>query len=563
MKKYSLLFFCSFFFSLPVFAVYPQPVSSTQGMVVSEQHLASVVGQEILNKGGNAIDAAVAVGYALAVVEPSSGNIGGGGFMLIRLTDGKNVFINFRSKAPLKSTATMYLDKNGEIIPNKSIAGYAAVAVPGTVLGLDYALQKYGTMTRTQVMQPAITLAEKGFTLIQGDMKTLNIAAADFKKEPNVAAIFSKNNEALKVGDTLIQKNLAETLKQISEKGPEAFYKGNVAKSIVQASEKNGGILSLNDFANYTIETLSPIQCHYRGYTIISAPPPSSGGITLCEMLTILEAYPLNQFGFHSAKSAHYMIEAMRYAFYDRNQLGDPDFVKNPVDLLLSKKHAKKIQQAILPDKATSSDTFKSSQSAQEGEHTTHYSIIDGKGNAVAVTYTLNRYFGARVIADNTGFFLNDDMDDFTLKPHTPNQFGLVQGDANIIAPGKRPLSSMTPTFLLKDNQLLMVLGSPGGPRIITAILQTIINVIDYGWDIQSAVDAPRFHHQWLPDIVDEEEPYVFSADTKEKLAQMGYQFKMRPIWGAVESIYIDPVSHMRYGANDNRRPAGKAAANK
>ncbi|HSW70412.1 MAG TPA: gamma-glutamyltransferase, partial [Gammaproteobacteria bacterium] len=519
----SLILFC--LFSSAAFAVYPEPLSAKNGMVVTEQQLASEVGLKILQQGGNAIDAVVAVAYALAVVNPCCGNIGGGGFMLFHQASGKNIFINFREKAPLAASSTMYLDAKGEIIPDKSTYGYLAVAVPGTVKGLEWALKKYGTMRRQQVMAPAIELAEKGFILKAGDLTILSKGTKNFQKQKNVAAIFLKNGKPYQVGDRLVQKDLAKTLRYLAEKGAPGFYQGKLAEAIVEASQKNGGILTMKDFAQYQLEELLPLECSYRNYEIISSPPPSSGGVALCEMLNILEAYPLKKLGFHSAEGSHYIIEAMRFAFADRNkQLGDPDFVKNPVAHLISKDYASEIRKKIQVDRASSSASLGEVETKAKESHTTHFSIIDSFGNAVAVTYTINRFFGSYMIADHTGFFLNDEMDDFTSKPGVANQFGLVQGEANNIQPGKRPLSSMMPTVVLQNKQPLLVLGGPGGPRIITSVLLTILNSLDYGFDIQAAVDAPRFHQQWLPEWVDVEKEYaVFSPDTAEKLEKMGY----------------------------------------
>lgn len=542
------------------FAVYPEPVVAKNGMVVSDQKLASQVGVKILQQGGNAIDAAVAVGYALAVVNPCCGNIGGGGFMLIHLADGENIFLNFREKAPQAASPAMYLDQKGNIIPDKSTYGYAAVGVPGTVMGLDTALKKYGTMTRQQVMRPAIELAEKGYVLSAGDITILSKGTKGFEKQKNVAAIFLKNNNPYQVGDRLVQKGLAKTLREISQSGVAAFYTGKIAKTIVTQSQINGGILTLDDFAQYKVEELMPVHCVYHGYTVISSPPPSSGGVALCEMLNIVEAYSLQKLGFHSAQGSHYVIEAMRYAFADRNnKLGDPNFVKNPIQDLTSKEYAEKIRQQIMVDHATPSNVLPISAAPKEGENTTHYSIVDKFGNAVAVTYTINRFFGAYVIAGDTGFFLNDEMDDFTSKPGFPNQFGLVQGETNSIQPGKTPLSSMMPTMVMKNNQPMIVVGSPGGPRIISSVLLTILNMLDYGLDVQAAVDAPRFHHQWLPDVIDIEKPFVFSSDTTAILVKMGYHMKRHELWGAVEAIYIDPVTKAIYGGSDSRKSAGGA----
>ncbi len=543
-----------FFFNSSVYS--SDLITAKQGMVVSEQHLASRVGVDILRAGGNAIDAAVAVGYALAVVDPCCGNIGGGGMMTIHLANGKNIFLNFRERAPLSAKADMYLDKTGNIIPEKSTLGYLAVAVPGTVLGLETALKKYGTMSRQQIMQPAIKLAEEGFILQPGDINLLSAYISNFRKQPNIAAIFLKYSQSYKVGERLVQKDLANTLKEIANKGSDVFYKGSIATSIVNASQKNSGILSLNDFANYYVEEFNPVFCSYHGYTIISSPPPSSGGVTLCEMLNILEDYPLKYFGYHTPRSTYFILEAMRYAYFDRNfQLGDPDFVNNPVQKLISKEYAAQIRKKINAVQKIPSTQY---TEPTEGVNTTHYSVMDKWGNAVSVTYTLNSYFGAKVIAGNTGFFLNDEMDDFSSKPGSKNQFGLVQGSKNSIAPGKRPLSSMTPTIVLKNNHVVMILGSPGGPRITTAVLETLLNVLDYGMDIQSAVNASRFHFQGIPDSVDIE-PLTFSSFTLATLSTLGYHFMTHDPWGAVEAIYYNPITNIMYGANDIRRPAGSA----
>jgi gamma-glutamyltranspeptidase/glutathione hydrolase len=524
------------------------------GMVVTEQQLASQVGIDILKAGGNAVDAAVAVGYALAVVNPCCGNIGGGGFMLIRWNNGKTIFINFRERAPLAATPAMFAN-----ISNTT-TGYLAVAVPGTVLGLETALKKYGTMTRQQVMAPAIKLAEQGFVLRPGDDKFLFHFTEAFRAQPNVAAVFlNKQQQSYAFGGRLIQKQLAITLKKIAKQGSDVFYKGSIAEEVVAASKAHGGVLSLKDFATYYVDELVPINCNYRGYHIITAPPPSAGGITLCEMLNILENYPLSTLGFHSAQSVHVTTEAMRYAFFDRNNsLGDPKFVTNPVTHLLSKKYAFSLYRKIKPNKAMPSDELGNMLQVDEKKNTTHYSIVDNAGNAVAVTYTLNGIFGAKVIAGNTGFFLNNEMDDFTVRLGKANKFKLKQGSKNMIQAGKQPLSSMTPTIITYHHKLFMVVGSPGGPRIITTVLQTILNVLDYGMTMQAAVDAPRFHHQCLPDSIDIE-PDVFSKITMDQLAAMGYQFSPQETWSAAEAIYIEPSTGKLFGGSDYRRAAGKA----
>jgi len=544
------------------------PVLGKNGIVVTTQHRASEVGLQILQKGGNAVDAAVAVGYALAVTDPCCGNIGGGGFMLIHQANGKDTFIDFREKAPLAAKPNMYLDKQGNVISGLSTHGYLAVGVPGTVKGLDRALAEYGTMTREQVMVPAIELAAQGFVLQQGDVHVLEAGTKKFTQQPNVAATFLKNGKTpYQVGDRLVQKDLAQTLKVIQRQGADAFYKGAIAQELVKASQKNGGILTAADFATYAITQTQPVRCNYRGYEVISAPPPG-GGTTLCEMLNVLEGYSLGKLGFHSAASLHPTLEAMLYAYFDRNTyLGDPDFVKNPVERLISKQYAAQIRTKIPRNRATPPAQLNSALTAQEGTNTTHYSIKDHYGNAVAVTYTINSYFGAGVIAGNSGFFLNNEMDDFTSKPGVRNQFGLVQGTANMIKPGKRPLSSMAPTIVIKNGKIFLVTGSPGGSTITTTVLQVITNVIDYGMNINEAVDAPRIHYQGLgllphlPNVV-MTDPYALKSSVVQDLWGMGYV--VLPFflpWGAAESIWVNPKTGLLYGANDSRKPAGASAA--
>ena len=540
------------------------PVSGKNGIVVTTQHKASEVGLQILKEGGNAIDAAVAVGYALAVTDPCCGNIGGGGFMLIHLADGKNIFINFREKAPENATKNMYLDKQGKVISSLSTEGYLAVGVPGTVKGLERALSEYGTMPRERVMAPAIKLASVGFALQPGDVRILKAGTKKFRTQPNVASIFLKNtHKEYQVGDRLVQKNLAQTLELIAQLGPDAFYNGAITQEIVKASNANGGILSKADFSNYTVAETQPLQCSYRGYEVISAPPPG-GGTTLCQMLNILEGYKLKQLGWHSTGSLHFMLSAMLYAYADRNTyLGDPDFVNNPVKRLLSEEYATQTRTKILNNRATPPKQLYSSTTSDEGTNTTHYSIQDRYGNAVAVTYTINSYFGAKVIAAQTGFFLNNEMDDFASKPGAPNQFGLVQGNANVIEPGKRPLSSMAPTIVTKDGKVFLVTGSPGGSTIPTTILQVLTNVIDYGMNINEAVNAPRIHYQGLPNVAITE-PYALKSSVVQNLWSMGYRvisFPIFPNWGAAESISVNPKTGLLYGANDNRKPAGEAIA--
>ncbi|WP_210639407.1 gamma-glutamyltransferase [Pseudomonas sp. Tri1] len=542
------------------------PVAAEHGMVVTAQHLATQVGVDVLKSGGNAVDAAVAVGYALAVVYPAAGNLGGGGFMTLQLADGRKTFLDFREKAPLAATADMYLDKDGNVVPELSTRGHLAVGVPGTVSGMELALKKYGSKPRAELIAPAIKFAEQGFTLEQGDVDLLDTATDVFKKDlRDSGAIFLHNGEPMQVGQKLVQKDLAKTLRAISAKGADGFYKGWVADALVTSSQANKGLITQADLDKYKTRELAPVECDYRGYHIISAPPPSSGGVVLCQIMNILDGYPMKDLGFHSAQGMHYQIEAMRHAYVDRNSyLGDPDFVQNPIDHLLDKNYAAKLRAAIDPQKAGDSQKIKPGVAPHEGSNTTHYSIVDQWGNAVSVTYTLNDWFGAGVMASKTGVILNDEMDDFTAKVGVPNMYGLVQGEANAIAPGKAPLSSMSPTIVTKDGKTVMVVGTPGGSRIITATLLTILNVIDYGMNLQEAVDAPRFHQQWMPEQTNLE-TFAASPDTQKLLESWGHKFAgpqdpnhIAAILVGAPSLGGKPVGKNRfYGANDPRRNTG------
>jgi len=544
------------------------PVAAEHGMVVTAQHLATNAGIDVLKAGGNAVDAAVAVGYTLAVVYPAAGNLGGGGFMTIQLANGRKAFLDFREKAPLAASESMYLDKEGNVVPDLSTYGHLAVGVPGTVSGLETARAKYGTLNRTPLLAAAIKYAQEGFVLEQGDIDMLMTATDAFKKDPASAAIFLNKGEPFKVGQKLVQKDLANTLRRIRSKGADGFYKGPIGAAIVASSWAGGGILMQADFDRYQTRELAPIECTYRGYGIVSAPPPSSGGVAICEMLNILEGYPLKELGFRSAQSVQYQIEAMRHAFVDRNNyLGDPDFVDNPLDHLLDKDYAAQIRAVISANKAGDSSGIMPGVAPHEGNNTTHYSVIDKWGNAVSVTYTLNDWFGAKVTAAKTGVLLNNEMDDFTIKTGTANLYGLVQGEANKIEREKRPLSSMSPTIVTREGKPVMVLGTPGGSRIITTVLLTILNVIDYGMDVQEAVDAPRFHQQWLPDATNVE-PYALSPDTRKILEGWGQKFGDPPPANQVAAILVgaprldgEPIGNNRYyGAIDPRRNSGLAS---
>ena len=561
-------------------------LEARHGVVVSAQHLASDVGVEILKEGGNAIDAAVAVGYAEAVTNPCCGNIGGGGFMVMHLAaTGRNVFLNFRETAPAAATADMYLGADGNPVRGASIDGYRAVAVPGTVLGLETARERYGRLPRARVMAPAIRLAREGFILTRGDTDIIDAGARRFRNDPEAARVFlHADGSAYQPGERLVQPQLADTLEAIARHGSDAFYKtggkATNAQNVARAMHDHGGILTAADLAGYTVTQGEPVYCSYRGYRIASAPPPSSGGTTLCEILQILEGYDLRGMGFHSAAAVHVMVEAMRHAYVDRNSLlGDPVFVRNPVEKLLTPDYAALIRAQIDPLRAGSSALIRPGTPPHEKPETTHYSVADAEGNAVSVTYTINGLFGAGVMAPGTGYMLNDEMDDFTVKPGVPNLFGLVQGTANAIAPGKRPLSSMSPTLVLRNGRVAMVLGSPGGSRIITITLEVLLNVIDYGMEPHAAVDATRIHHQWLPDVV-AAEPYALSPDTVQLLQSRGYTLIEQSPWGAAELIVIPQVNSgpdspssgndsalggrlragFMYGASDDRRAAGSAA---
>ncbi len=543
------------------------PVAAVHGMVVTAHQLATRAGVDVLKDGGNAIDAAVAVGYALAVVYPAAGNLGGGGFMTIQLADGRKTFIDFREKAPLAATAAMYLDARGDVVPGASTTGHLAVAVPGTVAGLELARMKYGSMQRAALIAPAIRYAAAGFVLQPGDVDMLGSATADLRRDAATAAVFLRRGEPFAVGQTLVQKDLARTLRRVADHGVAGFYQGPTAAAIVASSRAGGGILSQADFDQYAPREMTPVECDYRGYGVVSAPPPSSGGVTLCEILNVLEGYPLKELGFRSAQAVHYQIEAMRHAFVDRNSyLGDPDFVHNPLARLLDKNYAAQLRAAIDPAKAARSKDLKPGTVPHEGSNTTHYSIVDKSGNAVSVTYTLNDWFGAKVTATGTGVLLNNEMDDFTIKLGVPNLYGLVQGEANMIAPGKRPLSSMSPTIVTKDGKPVAVLGTPGGSRIITAVAHTLINLIDYGMNVQEAVDAPRFHQQWLPESTSIE-AYALSPDTRKILEGWGHQFSNPQPANHLAVIVVGaptlggvPIGKNRYyGANDPRRNTGLA----
>ncbi len=542
------------------------PVREPHAMVVTIHHLATDAGVEVLKEGGNAVDAAVAVGFALAVVHPVAGNIGGGGFMLIHEHTGKNLFIDYREEAPLAATPNLYLDAQGNVIPKASIVGYRAIGVPGAVAGLVYAERKYGRLTLDKVMAPAMRLAADGFVLSAEEAQELHDSI--LTQFPASKKIFQRDGDFYAAGDSFRQPELAETLRKI-EKDPSDFYDGAMAKQIAAAVQAGGGLITAADLAHYKVKERTPIVGSYHGYTIVSAPPSSSGGITLTETLNILDGYQLAPLGDRTAPEMHLIIEAFRRAFMDRNNyLGDPDYVTMPIAAMLSQKYAAAWRATIEADKATpSADLVRPAgflpppptmdEVRKEPVDTTHYSVMDAEGDAVAVTTTLNNGFGSGVTVPGLGFLLNDEMDDFTSKPGVPNMFGLIQGPANAIEPGKRPLSAMTPTIILKNGKVAMVLGSPGGPTIITTVANVFLSVADEGLNIQQAVDAPRFHQQYLPDTVMMEPG--FSPAAIERLRAMGYTLRIGRHWGDAECIEVDPKTGVLEAGQDHRHHYGSA----
>ena len=557
-KSKQTLFFILVLFST-IFSFNGSPERAKHGMVVTASDLATDVGVAILKKGGNAVDASVAVGFALSVTFPSAGNIGGGGFMVIHLADGKNTTIDFRETAPLAAYEKMYLDSLGNFVPSESQTGWSSAGVPGTVAGLIYALQKYGTMKLKDVIQPAIDLAENGFVLSKNMAESINFYHEDFLKIETSKKIFTKSGKRFLEGDTLIQKELANTLKLIRDEGKDAFYKGMIAKKFVTESKKNKGIFTLKDLEDYKVAERFPIEGSYRGYKIVSMPPPSSGGICLIEALNVLENYSFKKENWNSAEYIHTLAEVMKHIYADRAEhMGDPDFYDVPTNYLTSKQYAAEIKDAIgneaIPSKEISAAKI---PRHREKEETTHYSVADEFGNAVSTTYTLNGGFGNKIVVDGLGFLLNNEMDDFSAKPGVPNQFGLVGSKANSIQPRKRMLSSMTPTIIMKDDKPFMVIGSPGGSTIITSVLQTILNVIDFEMNIYDAIAAPKIHHQWFPDQIDYERP-ALTEETYKNLIARGYKLNEVKSLGRMEGIIIDS-SKTFLGASDPRG-FGKAA---
>ena len=556
------------------FGVRLVPVEAPRAMVASVRASASRVGVQIMKAGGNAVDAAVAVGFALAVVHPQAGNLGGGGFMLIRMAGGTTHFIDYREKAPAAATANMYLDSHGNVIEDASAVGYKAIGVPGSVAGMVYAERKYGKLSLEKVIAPAIKLAEDGFGLTAQDVKDLR-DDKHLAQFPESRRIFQRDGNYYKAGDVFKQPDLARTLKRIAA-NPDDFYHGAMARELAVAMQKGGGLITANDLARYEVKEREAMRGSYRGYDIISAPPPSSGGTALLEVLNILEGYDLPKFRGRTTPAVHLTLEAFRRAFFDRAEfMGDPDFSTIPVAQLIDKRYGAAWRESINPAHASVSkdlvrpaifsqleqyaDAHFPPSAVAETNHTTHYSVVDPEGTAVATTTTLNDTFGSRVTAEGLGFLMNDEMDDFAAKAGVPNMYGLIQGPANAVGPGKRPLSAMTPTIVLKDGKLFLVLGSPGGPRIITTVANILMGVVDYGMNIQEAVDAQRFHQQWLPDFTYLEQG--FSPDIVKGLEGMGHHIEFgeedsgtrEPYWSDGECIMVDPKRGTRLGASDKR----------
>lgn len=535
-----------------------QPVIASQGMVVSEQKLATDIGLDVLAKGGNAIDAAVATGFALAVVLPNAGNLGGGGFMLVHIAkDQQQYALDFRETAPLAASRDMYLNESGAVIPGKSIYSHQSVAVPGTVAGLSLALDKWGTQPLSKLIKPAENLARHGFVVSHDLANKLEKNRDSMGKWAQTRVIFWRNGEPLKVGETLVQDDLAESLKLIAQKGAREFYEGSIADKIAAEMQRRNGLITKDDLSRYQAKLREPIFGTYRSYSIATMPPPSSGGVHLVQMLNILENWDVQGWGASSAQYIHHAAEAMRLAYADRAKyLGDTDFVTVPVANLIDKNYAQTLANNIKSHKAKSSEQIKAGIYLTEGTNTTHFSIIDKDGNAVALTYTLNTNFGSGIVASGTGILLNNEMDDFSAKPGVANIYGLVGGAENAIEPGKRPLSSMTPTIVLKNNQPWLVTGSPGGSHIITTVLETIIDTVDFGMNPAQAAATPRFHHQWLPDQIRLEQG--FSPDTIKLLEDYGHKIVVLPTMGKTQTILYD--DGFMFGAADPRNPDSFAA---
>ena len=542
-----------------------EPVRARHGMVASTNEVASQVGVDIMKRGGNAVDAAIAVAFALAVTHPAAGNLGGGGFMMIRLKDRRSTAIDYREMAPAAAHRNVYLDKNGNLIEGEggSLIGYRAAGVPGTVRGMELALKKYGSgkLTWSQLVEPARRLAANGFTVTYELARSLKGNDEYLSQYAETKRIYLRGGNFYKEGEMFRQPELAATFARLQRSGPNEFYEGETARLIVADMKRNNGLMTMEDLHGYVAKERTPLRGNYRGHEIISMPPPSSGGAVLIEMLNILEGYDLQKSEANSSDRYHLMAEAMRRAFADRAEyMGDSDFVKVPVAGLIDKSYAETLRKTINTDRASTSAEVRAGRPAgYESEETTHFTVVDAEGNAVANTYTLNNSYGSAAVAKSTGMLLNDEMDDFAAKPGTPNLYGLIQGERNAVAPRKRPLSAMTPTIVLrKDGSLWFTVGSPGGPTIINTVLCIITNVIDYEMNIQQAIDAPRIHHQWLPDEL-VGEPFGLSGDTQRALTARGHTLAKLRYLGDAEGIMIEEKTGVRLGATDPRRSDGQA----
>ncbi len=546
--------------SFRAYAASHDPVRATHGMVASTSRIASEVGCDVMRRGGNAVDAAIATAFALAVTYPAAGNLGGGGFMMIRLKNGTTTAIDYRETAPQAATRNIYQDKNGNLIKGEgsSTVGYRAAGVPGTVAGMELALKKYGSgkLTWTQLIEPARKLAADGFPLTHALNRGFSSEQKLLNSYEDSRRIFLNNGKFYNDGDTLRQPELAQTFTRLQRNGAREFYEGETARLIVADMKRHNGLMSLEDLKNYVAKERVPLRSTYRGYEIISMPPPSSGGAVLIEILNILEGYELSKMNPSSSEKYHLLTEAMRRAFADRAEyMGDTDFVHVPIDGLIDKAYAARQRASINPDRASTSTEIRAGKpTGYESEETTHFTVVDADGNAVSNTYTLNGGFGSGATAKGTGFLLNNEMDDFAAKPGVPNAYGLIQGERNAVAPRKRPLSAMTPTFVMrKDGTLWFAIGSPGGPTIIDTVLQTIINIVDHDMNIQQAIDAPRIHHQWLPDEI-VYEPYGLSGDTVRALLSRGHKLIEKPRYmGDAQGIMIEEKTGIRLGASDPR----------
>lgn len=552
--------------TVEVLAASREPVRAPHGVVASINEVASKVGVDIMKRGGNAVDAAIAVAFALAVTHPAAGNLGGGGFMMIHLKDGRSTAIDYREMAPVLATHDIYLDKDGNVIKGEggSIEGYRAAGVPGTVRGMELALKKYGShkLSWAQLIEPARALAANGIAVTYNLARGLRGNNDYLSKYAETKRVYLRNGNFYKEGETFRQPDLAATFARLQRGGANEFYEGQTARMIVDDLKAHNGLLTMEDMRGYVAKERTPVKGTYRGFEIVSMPPPSSGGAVLIEMLNILEGYDFKKMDWASSDRYHLMTEAMRRAFADRAEyMGDTDFVKVPIAGLIDKKYASKLRSTIDPQRASTSEQVKAGKpTGYESDETTHFTVVDAEGNAVANTYTLNNSFGSAVVAKGTGIIMNDEMDDFAAKPGTPNLYGLIQGERNAVAPHKRPLSAMTPTFVLrKDGSLWFTVGSPGGPTIINTVLNVITNVIDYNMNIQQAIDAPRIHHQWLPDEL-VFEPYGLSGDTQKSLAARGHKLNEKPRYlGDCEGIMIEEKTGVRLGAVDPRRSDGPA----